>query len=79
MSTTEPTAADITAVLDTAYRVSSYSGGQNCVGVADAGPWVGIHDTKAPEGRGTTLITSKRSFVALIDAVRTGRIAHPHP
>ncbi|MER7051656.1 MULTISPECIES: DUF397 domain-containing protein [unclassified Streptomyces] len=51
---------------------SSYSGGEGneCVEVADRGPWVSVRDSKAPDA---TVTVSTGAFVAFVEGLPTTR------
>lgn len=59
------------ALAATLYRKSSYSGANNeCVEIAELGPWVGVRDSKDPTG--PTLCFAADDFAAFLTDVRNG-------
>ncbi|MFF8464869.1 DUF397 domain-containing protein [Streptomyces albidoflavus] len=68
--TTRPTLAQL---ANAQWRTSTYSAANNeCVEVALGATWVGVRDTKTPDG--PALLLSGRTWTTALHAVSTGTI-----
>ena len=61
---------------DATWRKSRQSGDAGCVEVARVPGWAGVRDTKQ-KGTGPVLAFSEDSWMAFLDAVRSGEFETP--
>lgn len=70
---TSPQHPSLAELAAAPYRKSSYSGANNeCVEIAPLGQWVGVRDSKDPDG--PALCFEAADFAIFLADLRTGRL-----